>query len=171
MILDEAIAYAIEGNALLFLGAGFSAGAKNIAGREFPLGSSLCDRLIDDGKIDVTGESQSDRSDLGYIAERYLESNTKQDLLRFLKNEFTCKEYSATHKTISQVTWKRIYTTNYDNIIESVSLALGMSRESVDPDKRPSDVLQYNNSIVHMNGYIGNVTEEKLYSTFKLLTS
>lgn len=171
MILDEAIAYEIEGNALLFLGAGFSAGAKNIAGREFPLGSSLCDRLIDDGKIDVTGESQSDRSDLGYIAERYLESNTKQDLLRFLKNEFTCKEYSATHKTISQVTWKRIYTTNYDNIIESVSLALGMSRESVDPDKRPSDVLQYNNSIVHMNGYIGNVTEEKLDSTFKLLTS
>ena len=169
--LDEAIAYAIEGNALLFLGAGFSAGAENMAGRGFPLGSGLCERLISDGRIDVTDDSESDQKDLGYISERYLETNTRQDLLTFLKKEFTCARYSDTHKVISQVTWKRIYTTNYDNIIESASLTLGMKRESIDPDKRPSDVLQSSNSIVHMNGYIGNVTEEKLHSTFKLLTS
>lgn len=171
VILDEAIAYAIEGNAILFLGAGFSAGAENMAERDFPLGSSLCERLILDGKIDVTGDSESDRKDLGYISERYLETNTRQDLLSFLKKEFTCKKYSDAHKTISQVTWKRIYTTNYDNIIECASLALGMKRESIDPDTRPSDVLQCSNSIIHMNGYIGNVTEAKLSSTFKLLTS
>lgn len=171
MTLDEAITYAIEGNALLFLGAGFSVGAENLAGRKFPLGSELCARLIEDGKIDVTEDSESDRKDLGYISERYLEKNTRQDILLFLKNEFTCKRYSDTHKTISQVQWKRIYTTNYDNIVESASLALGMGREVIDPDKRPSDVLQYNNSIIHMNGYIENVTEAKLDSTFKLLTS
>lgn len=171
MILDEAIAYAIEGNALLFLGAGFSTGAENMAGRAFPLGSSLCERLIEDGKIDVTGDSEEDQKDLGYISERYLQVNTRQDLLSFLRNEFICKKYSDTHRTISQVTWKRIYTTNYDNIVESASLALGLRRESIDPDKRSSDVLEYSNSIIHMNGYIGNVTEEKLDSTFKLLTS
>lgn len=142
-----------------------------MAERVFPLGSSLCKRLIEDGEIDVTNDNESDQEDLGYISERYLETNSKQDLLSFLKREFTCKRYSDTQKTISQITWKRIYTTNYDNIIESASLALSIQRESIDPDKRPSDVLQYSNSIIHMNGYIGNVTEEKLDSTFKLLTS
>lgn len=171
MNLDEAIAYAIENQALLFLGAGFSSGAENMAGRPFPLGSQLCERLIVDGNIDVTEDSESDRKDLGYISERYLETNTKQDLIRFLKNEFTCRSFSAAHKTISGVTWKRIYTTNYDNIIECASSVLGIQRESIDPDKRPSDVLQYSNAIIHMNGYIGNVTEAKLDSTFKLLTS
>lgn len=171
MELNEAIEYAIEGNALLFLGAGFSINAENQNGEKLPVGAQLCERLINNGKIDVTDDSVEDQKDLGYISQRYLDTNTKKDLICFLKGEFTCEKFSAAQELISSITWKRIYTTNYDNIIEHISKELGIDRESIDPDKCPSDVLKYNNSIIHMNGYIGNVTETKLDSTFKLLTS
>lgn len=170
MTLEEAMIYAIEGDALLFLGAGFSSGAENLAKRSFPLGKQLCERLIDDGNIDITGDSEIDQCDLGYISERYLETNTRRDMLDFLRKEFSCFKYTDSHKTIAKVKWKRIYTTNYDNILEVISTDLRIMRSSIDPEKRSSDVLCIDNAIVHMNGYIGNVTEEKLDSTFKLLT-
>lgn len=173
MTIEEATSYILEGNAVLFLGAGFSYGAMNKADRSFPLGDELCRRLILDGQIDVSGDSEADRKDLGYISERYLEMerNTKNDLLKFMKKEFSCKSYGDEHKTIAGIRWKRIYTTNYDNIVETVSADIGMDRESVSPEKNSSEVLNCANAVIHMNGYVGDVTEAKLDSTFKLLTS
>lgn len=171
MLIENAILYALEGNALLFLGAGFNYGAQNMDNEEFPLGSKLCERLIEDGKIDVTGESENDIKDLGYISERYLEKNTKRDLLKLLNNQFKCKKYTDDQKLVGKIPWKRIYTTNYDNVFEKISMDIGYDRESIMPEKRSSDVLNFNNAIVHLNGYINSVTEEKLDSTFKLLTS
>ena len=163
MNLEEAILHAVEGNALLFLGAGFSSGAVNQANRSFPLGGHLCERLIADGDIDVSADDENDRKDLGYIAELYLECNTKRDLLKFLKKEFGCKEYSEAHAIIAETQWKRIYTTNYDDIVEMASKQQGVMRETIDPEKRSSDVLQYENAIVHMNGYIHNEHSYKLF--------
>lgn len=171
MLIEDAIMYAIEGNALLFLGAGFTHKAKNMANDEFPLGSDLCDRLIKDGEIDVTGESENDIRDLGYISERYLEKNTKRDLLKLLNDQFKCKKYTDDQKEVGKIPWKRIYTTNYDNVFEKISMDLDIDREPIMPEKRSSEVLNFNHAIVHINGYINSVTEEKLDSTFKLLNS
>src|ERR1035441_7125033 len=41
MDLDEALKLAYDGRALLFLGAGFSRGATNLAGNDFSLGTDL----------------------------------------------------------------------------------------------------------------------------------
>ena len=170
MTVEDAIQYALEEKAILFLGSGFSKGAVNQAGREFPLGSQVCERLIQDGNIDVSQDSLSDQQDLAYISERYLESNTREDLIRFLKKEFVCKSCSESHKILAGIKWKRIYTTNYDNVMETASSVLGEYRESLCPTNRTSDVLQCNNAIIHMNGSILNVTSTDLDDTFKLLT-
>lgn len=171
MKLEEAIMYALEGSAILFVGAGFSYGAQNKGNRNFPLGDDLCERLINDGQIDVSTDSDADKKDLAYIAERYLEVNTRQDLISFLRQEFFCKEYTEIQREIANIKWKRIYTTNYDNIIESISSALGIDRASVTMENDPSEISSSINAIIHMNGYINQLTEKNLDVTFKLLTS
>ena len=84
MTIEEAIRHALNGNAILFLGSGFCKGAINAAGREFPLGGELCSRMIKDGGIDVSEDSTEDQNDCEYIAERYLETNQKMDLVRLV---------------------------------------------------------------------------------------
>ena len=44
--LEEALKLAYDGRALLFVGAGFSRGAKNLAGEDFSLGSDLSTILL-----------------------------------------------------------------------------------------------------------------------------
>lgn len=171
MTVEEAVLYAQEGNAILFLGSGFANGAQNMAGEDFPVGNKLCERLIKDGKIDVTGEEEEDLKDLGYVSELYLKTNTKRDLMSFLNGQFKCKQSTDDQKEISRLPWKRIYTTNYDNVFEKLSMDTGIDRESITPEKKSSEVLQFKNSIVHINGFINSVTEENLETTFKLLTS
>lgn len=171
MTTEEAALYAREGDAVLFVGSGFSVGAKNMADEDFPVGNKLCERLIKDGKIDLTGESEEDLRDLGYVSELYLETNTKRDLLKFLNRQFRCKQCSEVQRVIGRLPWKRIYTTNYDNVFEMLSMNEGINRESVTPEKKSSEVLNLRNAIVHINGSVDSVTEDKLESTFKLLAS
>lgn len=169
MRLEESIMHAIDGNAVLFLGAGFNSGAINFNDERFPLGNELCQRIIEDGNIDVSEDSEKDKEDLQYISERYLENNTKTDLINFLKKQFTCKKLSDAQKIISSINWKRIYTTNYDDTIEYASKIGEVQRDSIDPKKNYADVLRKKGAIIHINGYIGNVTEDDLDDTFKLL--
>lgn len=44
-----------------------------------------------------------------------------------------------------------------------------VQRDSIDPKKNYADVLRKKGAIIHINGYIGNVTEDDLDDTFKLL--
>lgn len=169
MTIDEAILHAIDGNAILFLGSGFSFGAKNFNNESFPLGDDTCERLIKYGNIDVSSDNKDDIKDLSYISERFLETNNKVDLLKYLSLQFKCKRTEEYHKEIAKINWKRIYTTNYDNLFEKASEEVTVYRETLTPEKRSSDVLKYKNTIIHMNGYIGNVNESNLMTTFKLL--
>lgn len=169
MTLEESIMYALEGNAILFLGAGFDAGVINHRDEEFPLGDQLCERLIKDGNIDVSEDGENDKKDLKYISERYLETNTRKDLLLFLKDEFICKSFTDSQKIIAEIDWKRIYTTNYDDTMEFASKEIGKRRETVDPKQSYSDVVLKKEAIIHLNGFVGNVNERDLDETFKLL--
>ena len=169
MNIEDAILHALDGNAILFLGSGFSKGSINYDNKDFPIGDETCKRLIEYGDIDVSDDSESDRKDLSYISERFLETNDAVDLLRFLDSQFRCKSIQEYHKEIAGVSWKRIYTTNYDDSFETASKEVQINRETITPEKRASDVLCFKNAIIHMNGYIGNVKKDDLSTTFKLL--
>ena len=152
MRLEESIMHAIDGNAVLFLGAGFNSGAINFNDERFPLGNELCQRIIEDGNIDVSEDSEKDKEDLQNsfreILQATLENNTKTDLINFLKKQFTCKKLSDAQKIISSINWKRIYTTNYDDTIEYASKIGEVQRDSIDPKKNYADVLHYFNGFI-----------------------
>ena len=84
MTIDEAILHAIDVNAIVFLGYGFSFGANYFNNESFPLGDDTCERLIKYGNIDVSSDNKDDIKDLSYISERFLETNNKVDLLKYL---------------------------------------------------------------------------------------
>lgn len=54
MDINEAIEHALNGNAILFVGSGFSIGCKNINNNDFPVGSMLADTLYK--KLDETSD-------------------------------------------------------------------------------------------------------------------
>lgn len=160
---------ALDGNAILFLGAGFSVGATNVDNTEFPIAAGLCNELIKEGNIDVDGEDKRDLEDLGYISTRYLEEgNTVRDLISLLKKKYSCLNVGEEHKVIAAINWKRIYTTNYDDVMEFASRCIGKLREPVVASTHIAEVYNQKNAVIHMNGYIGNVTENNINSTFKL---
>lgn len=165
----EIIRVALEGDAILFLGSGFSVGAQNFTeeGR-FLVGKSLCEKMILEGNIDVEGEPEDDKSDLQYIATRYLENNTKRDLLKLLKDLYCCRDVGEEHEIIAKLPWKKIYTTNYDDVMEVASKKVGINREGVEAEKRIGEVYSRKDAIIHINGFINNVKEDDLQDTFKL---
>jgi len=65
----------------------------------------------------ISGE-QLDEINLHYAAEEYIAINGKDKLIDELQNEFTAKVITSSQSTVASVPWKRIYTTNYDNVIE-----------------------------------------------------
>ena len=169
MNLQEIIQNALDGNAILFLGAGFSVGAKNVLHKDFLIGSGLCKELIREGCIDVKDEEPRDLEDLGYVSQRYLSSgNTKRDLINVIKNNYSCLSVAESHKIIASIKWKKIYTTNYDDVMETASREVSILREPVVATTQIGDVYNLKNAVIHINGYVGDVNEKNMYSTFKL---
>lgn len=167
--IEKIVKDALDGNAILFLGAGFAVGATNVNETNFPLANSLCRELIKEGNIDVDGEEKEDLEDLSYISMRYLdEGNTKRDLINILKKNYSCRAVGDEHKVIAKINWKRIYTTNYDDVMEIASRSESILREPVTASTHIAEVYNQKNAVIHINGYVGNITESNIDSTFKL---
>lgn len=161
MELNDAILHALNGDAVLFVGAGFSYDATNLENEDFLMGDGLCKKLIEIGNLEKD-------DDLAYISERYIEEKGEDALIDVLKKQYLCKSYSDDHKTISNINWKRIYSTNYDNVIEKASLDNGKYRTPVVLSKKSKNIINKNDVVIHINGYIENLSTDTLYSEFKL---
>lgn len=107
MDINTAINLALEGNAILFAGSGFSYGAKNLNGEGFHTGDGLRDIIAKGCGITPTRP-------LSVVSEFYISERSDDELIELLKREFTLSSIEAWHKTIMSIQWKRIYTTNYD---------------------------------------------------------
>ena len=163
MKLNEAIECALNGEAILFLGSGASKGAINMNDEEFPLGVELSHRLYDG--VD----------DLQQAAELFIDDQNEQNkngklvLIDFLKKEFGCKRPSKEQNFISQIPWGRMYTTNYDDIIETVYRSNAKSIKSYTPKNSANMVMSTEElSYLHINGYINSLTPDSLNDEFKL---
>lgn len=164
MNLETAIKHALNGDAMLFAGAGFSTGALNQEGKEFKRGSELCGMICD--RLDMEFYD-----DLGYVSDRFIRTKSSDDLIGLLHKEYICKSVSSDHEQIMKIDWKRVYTTNYDNVIEKASSNLGKYRIPITLSKKVSSCVNKRNTVIHLNGYIEDLTREKLYSEFKLSKS
>lgn len=165
MELIDAIKCALDGDAILFLGAGFSIGGKNKNNVELPSASKLSEIICKDMEIEVTDE-------LTIASERYIRDIHKgkglEKLIDLLKNNLTCLSTDKIQDTVIGLNWKRIYTTNYDDIVEVSSEKQGIKRKKITATIKKYSTNNLRGAIIHINGFIRNISSEKFYEEFKI---
>ena len=139
---------------VLFLGAGFSEGAKNIQGTNLPVGFALRNKFAKLLKVDPTNYT------LNILAEE-IKSREDLNLYQTLYGLYTVRTLSDEQLDILRMPWRRIYTTNFDDAVE-----LSRLKEKKIPtsytylDNKPTKLLE--GSIVHLHGSIRTTTEENV---------
>lgn len=112
MDIAEAILRAKRGNSILFLGSGLGFYAKNEDGEAIPsgriLGEMLCEEL---------GEPPT-KYTLSQAADIFSDERTPEALERYLRLKLTEISFDNDLSELCSVPWLRIYTTNYDTVIE-----------------------------------------------------
>jgi hypothetical protein len=159
--LEQALKLVYDGRALLFIGAGFSRGARNLAGADFSLGAGLGDRLSEEAVL-TKGLALED------AAELYVEKFGVTRLIDKLKLLFSAKSVSDSHKQIADSPWRRVYTTNYDDVFELACSGIGKRVDSVIPLDNISQISKKNLLCVHLNGFIRRTDEDSIWSDLKL---
>lgn len=138
-----------DGRSILVLGAGFSMGATNADNEKMPSANKLASILAEKiGEDDDTG--------LEEISGLYLEDHSRADLLAYLKGMFTCVEPTSAQTEIANAPWRRIYTTNYDNVVEKSQKKPGLVSLTRTDDPR---AMTADTCCVHLNGFIENSHE------------
>lgn len=139
-------------------------GATNRENSQIPTGWKLATELYS------LCEESSEDGNLTDASELYIEKFGETEMVNFLKKKFTVSEITSSHKYMTSLPWKRIYTTNYDNIIE---IGYKKNGKNIYP-KVLSDSLSSSGDkrkiCVHLNGYIDGLSEEKLTKELKLTT-
>lgn len=164
MNISEAIHHAMNGRAVLFTGAGFSYGASNMNGRKIPSGQALATDLLD--QIAYANRTGS----LDKASAAFLRRKSGAELVNFLLDRFVLGEITESHREISKLPWKRVYTTNYDLVFEEGRKIEKIACNSVDGIDDPKDHISKKNLIVHINGAINRLTESRVGSSFKLIS-
>ena len=99
MDIDEAFRHAIDGDALLFLGAGFSLGARNQLGEDFPLSTDLSTSLMRE-----LGETET--VPLQIASELYAKKMGEVGLLAFLNQKLGVSRVAAHHRSFAKPNWR-----------------------------------------------------------------
>ncbi|GBG11092.1 SIR2 family protein [Paenibacillus agaridevorans] len=113
----------LKENPILFLGAGFSYGTKNAAGRSIPIGDGLKELILSELlKYDIDSEEYQElnKYPLSKVCQ-YVEDEYSREFL----NDFICEVFRNTtphdyHFNICKFNWSKIYTTNIDDMMETV---------------------------------------------------
>lgn len=140
-------------SSILFLGSGFSVGAENIRGGEIPSGKGLKKMFASALKV------HADDYDLTTLADEF---TLREDLNLYqtVYEIFTTVKAKEYQTAILANKWRRIYTTNYDDLAECVRSVDGpihsYSFEEPKPSRLPAG------AIIHLHGCIRNATEQNV---------
>lgn len=165
MQLDDAIKFALDGHAILFVGAGFSCKATNLNDAPFPVGGAFAEELCDEMRLPRN-------SNLSLISDMYMSDPHFgiSGIIKKLGRTFRLKttgSYTDVYQTICGLPWKRIYTTNYDNLCETTMQSMGIAAIPNTLSDNTGDYFDQF-TVVHLNGYIDRLTPETLQKEFKL---
>ncbi len=162
MTFDEAIDRILYKNCILFTGAGFSIGSTNFNNESPKTAKVLCKLLYDQCGLEQGDDNLMNASEL------FVDQHGTAKLIDLLKKEYTIKSVSNDQQFIADLPWKRIYTTNYDNILE---LASHNSKKLITPATLIDQTNEYKDKRVlsiHLNGYIERLTDNTIHKEFKL---
>ena len=141
--LRSAIRHALNGEAILFVGAGAGSAIFGKNGSPLPMGDSLAGLLAKECGL-------GDGYKLDDVAEYFLESKSETALINALRRHLKVEALSSAFREIVDNPWKRIWTTNYDDAIEK---ALGgKAHKSVTADADVFNARGKTLLIMHING-------------------
>jgi len=161
MNVNNIVEAILEGEALLFLGSGFSVGCKNLDENWFPIGKELAGKFYGELGEDNDG-------DLYTASEMYLKKYGADKIIEMLRKTFRCSQPTPNHNEIFKNSWKNIYTTNYDDIVEVSHRQNSKNIVSVTTSESIEEFCKIKNKIIHINGYIEKLDRNTLSSAFKL---
>lgn len=164
MELSEAINYILDGDAVLFLGTGFSRGARNYSGNELLTPSQLANYLYT--SVGIPDSEQN--GDLGQASDLFLDEKGPIELVNLLNEHYLVSRITDSQSFIGSRKWRRIYTTNYDNVVEKAFEQNKRRLSSAVLSQKPSAFLNKEGMCIHLNGSITSLVPEKLGSEFKL---
>ena len=145
----------MDGDALLFVGAGLSFLSTNKMGHQVPDAASLIDTLLE--QPSGTGSKHP----LDRVAGHAIRSRGVDSVYDLLKSHLEVETVDPRLITLFDMPWRRIYTTNYDNAIEK-SLTGRRPVLSLTIDDETYKAAP--GSIVHINGFIERVGPNNLQS-------
>lgn len=164
MNIEDAINLIFSGNCVLFLGAGYSYQAENALKNGIPMAGDLASLL------DKESGEESD-GDLSLAAESYIEAKGEYQIVEFLKDTFAAVSVKDCQEELGKYSWKRVYTTNYDNVFESSVTKNNKRATSITLTDKLRDYKDKKGLIIHLNGSISNLTTFELSAEFKLTDS
>ncbi len=146
-MIDQVARGLAAGEYSLLLGAGASVGAIGGNGRPLPTGTGLRDALISEFGIDSEGEILSLAQVYGH-----LQRHDGERANAFLRDWFGNCRPNWQH-LIAEFSWKRIWTLNIDNVIETAFRETGRSVETLTWNERFSDRNSASGQqIIHLHG-------------------
>lgn len=123
-IIDKLNRCLLKGRPILFTGAGFSRYGKNGQGRYVPTGAELKSMILTEllgFEKDVDDYNDLIKNSLTDIYGFALEEKSEQKVRDFVFSLFTDCTPQNFHCVIARFNWKRIYTTNIDDLYENAS--------------------------------------------------
>ncbi len=159
-LLREALRVALNGEAIIFVGAGASKEAVGPKDKPLPVGNELSDALASECGLE-------DGYDLQEMSEYYMENRSETALINTLRKLLQVKSLSDSYKKIFSVPWTRIWTTNYDGAIELALEGGNVSHYSVSRADSVDNARGNRLLVVHINGSLAKLSQS-LTSDFVL---
>ncbi|HHQ6603428.1 TPA: SIR2 family protein [Serratia fonticola] len=163
MDIKQALFQALKGNSVLFLGAGFSYEARNKFLKRFPTANEL--------SADIQSQLSSADSSLLSLkesSEDYIDEFGKEKLFNLISDTFRTKTTTKDYSCLANVNWKRIYTTNYDDLVEATYRAANKTINSLLMTDEPALMTSNDTTCLHLNGFVEKMALNKFNAEFKL---
>ena len=142
----------MNGNAVLFLGAGAAKAAKTSKGSPLPTGQELSNALAVDCRL---GGGYS----LDSITEHFLEARSETALINALRKHLTVATIGPELITLASLPWTRIWTTNYDDAFEKALNDRKVSHYSLTTSAETANAQGNRLVLLHINGSLENLKQ------------
>lgn len=162
MDLNTALKHALNGNAILFAGSGFSYLAENLK-NESPLSGIGFAKLLN-----ALSGLNANNDNLAIASQFFIRKFGDHELAELCRESFTIKRPAQHHIDLLSAPWQRIYTTNYDDLIEKSATENSKALTSVTLEDSPENHITNPRTCLHINGFINTLAPSNLRSTFKL---
>lgn len=152
MDYNLALSYALAGDAIFLIGSGFSVGSTNQMGLPLMTGKKLAEDLSN--KVGLDNDTP-----LEIVAQEYIDFIGEHSLAKYLKENYYVDKYCDFYNAFAKIKDLKIYSTNYDNLVESICKTEKKKIKSYILSEKINKA-DKKNMIMHLNGYVEDITDE-----------